>query len=149
MFGNYYGMGGYPSYYPMNGAMPDTLGQLRNQQMQSPIPQPQVPAQPQSDNGLTWVQGIEGAKSWYVAPGKSVLLMDSEAQVFYIKTVDASGMPAPLRIFEYKETAQPQPTETAPAKNVDLTEYVTRKELEDALAKITGAKAKEKEEDHG
>ena len=134
MFGNYYGMGGYPSYYPMNGAMPDNLGQLRNQQMQSPIPQPQVPAQPQSDNGLTWVQGIEGAKSWYVAPGKSVLLMDSEAQVFYIKTVDASGMPAPLRIFEYKETQAEPPTAKAP----DLSNFVTKKELEEAIASIKG-----------
>ena len=134
MFGNYYGMGGYPPYYPMAGAMQDNLGQLRNQQLQNPNPQPQVPAQPQSDNGLTWVQGIEGAKSWYVPPGKNAWLMDSEAQVFYIKSVDWSGIPAPLRVFAYNEVQ----AETSAAKAPDLSNFVTKKELEEAIASIKG-----------
>ena len=53
----------------------------------------------QPQNGINWVQGEAGAKSYAIAPGQSVLLVDSEKDVFYIKTSDASGMPMPLRIF--------------------------------------------------
>lgn len=73
------------------------------QQTMTPVVQPQ-PVQAQSttnDNGVIWVQGEAGAKSWVVPPGKSVMLMDSENSVFYIKTTDNSGVPLPLRIFDY------------------------------------------------
>ena len=96
-------------------------------------------AQPQNQgNSINWVQGIEGAKSWPVAQGTSVLLLDSESSVFYIKSTDASGMPLPLRIFEYKEKTQQQ---TAPAP-----EYVTREELEERLAQLTETPVKAKKE---
>jgi hypothetical protein len=50
---------------------------------------------------------LEGAKAYPVTAGNSVLLMDSEESVFYIKTTDQSGMPQPLRVYDYKErTAQ-------------------------------------------
>ena len=133
MYGNYYPMGNYSApYYPAAGAMPDNLAQLRNQQPMAQLPMQQPQAQ---ENGLNWVQGIEGAKSWYVPPGKNALLMDSEAQMFYIKTVDASGMPAPLRVFQYSEVTQPTtpPPATAPA---NLSDFVTRKELEQILANL-------------
>ena len=32
-----------------------------------------------------------------------MILMDSEQTRFYIKTTDASGMPAPLRVFTFEE----------------------------------------------
>lgn len=67
-----------------------------------------------------------------VAAGNSVLLMDSENSTFYIKSTDASGMPQPLRIFDYTErtAAQKQPTQAAKAQ---AGEFVTRAEF-DALA---------------
>lgn len=87
--------------------------------------QPQAQAQQSANNSLTWVQGIEGAKAHVTAPGVPALLMDSESERFFIKTTDASGMPMPLRIFEYKEI-----TDT-PAKTVpDMSGYVTRDEFE-------------------
>lgn len=87
--------------------------------------QAQAQAQQSANNGLTWVQGIEGAKAHVTAPGVPALLMDSESERFFIKTTDASGMPMPLRIFEYKEI-----TDT-PAKTVpDMSGYVTRDEFE-------------------
>ena len=58
---------------------------------------------PSSGCGILWVQGEAGAKSYLVAPGNTVQLMDSEANRFYLKTVGADNMPHPLRIFEYKE----------------------------------------------
>ena len=49
-------------------------------------PVPPVTPAPQSsanNNGLVWVQGEAGAKSFLVSPGTTVLLMDSESQRFY------------------------------------------------------------------
>lgn len=86
--------------------------------------------------GIIWVQGEEGAKAYMVAAGNSVLLMDSEASAFYIKSTDQSGMPMPLRVFEYSERQQT----TKPQKGE---EYVTRREFEEFIA------AFRKEKDNG
>lgn len=84
---------------------------------------------PVQDGGINWVQGEAGAKSYPVAPSQSVMLMDSENEVFYIKTVDASGMPLPLRIFDYKErNAQEKEVDEVP--QIDMSNYITREEFE-------------------
>lgn len=84
-------------------------------------PMPQQPPQPQMNNGIIWVQGEAAAKSYLVAPSATVLLMDSDASRFYLKSADPSGMPS-MRTFEYKElTFAPM----APQPKVD---YVTREE---------------------
>ena len=96
--------------------------------------QPIIQTQPvTNDNGIIWVQGEAGAKSWAVAPGKSVMLMDSENSVFYIKTTDNSGIPLPLRIFDYTERTQ---QDTAPAEAAQATnsQYVTKDELKEILS---------------
>jgi hypothetical protein len=93
--------------------------------------------QQQNSSGLIWVQGIEAMKSYPVTPGQSVLLMDSESNCFGIKTVDTSGMPLPLRIFDYQErTAQnPQPVVQSTAQ-LDTSDFVTREEFEARIAEI-------------
>lgn len=90
------------------------------------VSQPQV----QQSNGINWVQGEAGAKSYNIAAGQSVLLMDSESNVFYIKSSDISGMPLPLRIFDYTERKQKQ---ESPQQNND---YITRKEFEKRLSEL-------------
>ena len=65
-----------------------------------------MPQNTQQNTGITWVQGENSAKSYPVAAGQSVLLMDSENPVMYIKSTDQSGVPMPLRIFDYKERSQ-------------------------------------------
>lgn len=129
-FGNPYQPGYMPSYYQMGqqmpSAMPDQLAQLR----QAAYPQQQQTAQQTAP--IIWVQGEEGAKAYMVAAGNSVLLMDSENSTFYIKSTDASGMPQPLRVFDYSErtASQKQPAQTM---QTPKEEYVTRQEF-DALA---------------
>ena len=82
-----------------------------------------------SNNGIIWVQGEAGAKSYLVGSGNSILLMDSEQSRFYIKSTDNSGMPMPLRIFEYSEV-----TNNVDKKvNVINSDYVTHEELEKRL----------------
>lgn len=100
------------------------------QQMYQPytyVPQQQTVQQPvQNDNGILWVQGEAGAKSWAVAPGKSVMLMDSESNTFYIKSSDNSGMPMPLRIFDYTErTAQHSQNSIQDSHKIDISKFVT------------------------
>ena len=91
-------------------------------QMQSPQPV----QTPSANNGLNWVQGETGAKSYMVAPGNTVLLMDSEGSRFYLKSSDASGMPLPLRVFEYAEITASAGLDR---KTDDSTAYATKAEL--------------------
>lgn len=140
MFQNPY-MGGYaaPYYSP---PMADNLAQLRAGQMNAPMgpmqqPQQMPAQQPQTSTGAIWVQGEEGAKGYLVAPGNSVLLMDSEASTFFIKTVDQSGMPMPLRIFDYTERAQ-SPKKPVTAQTVPQGDYVTREEFNALAARLDG-----------
>lgn len=127
---------GYPQQpvYGQNyyGAAQDQLAQMRAPY----LAQNQQPTQPQS-NGLIWVQGEAGAKSYLVANGNSVLLMDSERQSFYIKSADASGMPS-MRTFDYVErSAAPMPAQQPSV------EYVTRGELNELAARVDELSARE------
>lgn len=108
-----------PGYYGQ--AMPDQLAQLRQNAYQQPM-MGQAAQQTQGTPSIIWVQGEEGAKAYMVAAGNSVLLMDSENSAFYIKSTDASGMPLPLRVFDYKErtTAAKTPPQTAQQPGVEF-----------------------------
>lgn len=117
----------YGNYPPMPQPYPDRLAQLQNQYQQAiNVPQMQIPT-PQVNQGLLWVSGEVGAKSYLVAPNSTVLLMDSDSSRFYLKSADNAGMPS-LRIFEYTEVQQNTPQ--APYRsdfNFD-DKYVTREE---------------------
>ena len=108
---------------------------------QQNVPQIRQP-QPAQQSGLTWVQGLSGAKSYMVSPGSSVLLMDSEAQRFYIKSADAAGMPLPLRIFEFTEIKENNGQATL-TNNAQVADYITREEFEKRLTEIRGVNADE------
>lgn len=82
-----------------------------------------IPQQQSQPAGLIWVQGIEAAKAYPVAPGNTVQLWDSEAPAVYLKAADQSGMPQ-LRAFDLVERVSAAPR----AKESD---YVTRQEFEE------------------
>ena len=109
---------------------------LQQQYSQPTMQQVTQPAH--SNGGIQWVQGESGAKAYNVSPGQSVLLMDSENNTFYIKSTDTSGMPLPLRIFDYTErTAQGTAPKAAQAPQIDTSMFVTRVELEERLAALS------------
>jgi hypothetical protein len=90
------------------------------------------------NNGITWVQGIEGAKAYQLNPNSNVILLDSESDKFYIKTSDNIGM-CNLRVFEFTEiTNNPQAVQKQP--EIDMSNYVTKSEFEDALKNINGGR---------
>jgi hypothetical protein len=117
-YNNIFPMGYQPAYYPQ---------QQQQYQMQTPV------QQPQQNSSIIWVQGEAGAKAVPVAPGQKALLMDSETNVFYVKSSDVSGMPLPLRIFEYKEVSK---VATDEANAGPQNTYVTHEELERILADL-------------
>lgn len=124
----------YQQYYP----------QYQQPVYQQPTQMQTVSQNPtQDNNGMIWISGIEGAKGYLVAPGKSVMLLDAEASTFYIKSADASGMPLPLRIFDYTERTQqtqnhsPITEQPTPQQEIDLSEYVTREEFEKRISEIS------------
>lgn len=97
----------------------------------NPYYQPQMTMQPQlqtqqTNNGITWVQGENAAKSYPVMAGQSILLMDSENPVMYIKSTDQSGMPLPLRVFDYTERTESRSQSVQEQK----TDYISRNEFE-------------------
>lgn len=131
-------MSGYNAYqytnqYPYNYTVTNPyLYNQPQQQVQVPVQQVQ---QPQQQGGINWVQGEAGAKSFVVGAGQSVMLMDSENSVFYIKSTDTSGMPLPLRIFDYTERVQNTTPISNPVENTQ-DKYVTKEEFENALNNI-------------
>lgn len=120
--------------YPLNYGMYNPYN--------APVNAPVTPTMANPQNGgnsaIIWVQGEAGAKAYPVAAGNSVQLMDSERQVFYIKSTDNSGIPQPLRRFVYHEDVAETPA-------VDTSQFITRAEFEKALSEIKPKKTKKKE----
>lgn len=103
-------------------------------------PQYQQAAPQQNSGAITWVQGEAAARSYMVGAGQSVMLMDSDESVFYIKSADQSGMPLPLRIFDYKERVMQSQVQTEPPQiqqTMSAPDYITREEFERRIAEIT------------
>lgn len=110
------------SYYnPYPQPMQDQLAQLRTPYS--------IPTQQPTSSGLLWVQGETAAKSYLVTPNTTVLLMDSEAPRFYLKSVDMAGMPT-MKTFEYKEiTAAPATTQAYTELPVSRSEFQQLQQL--------------------
>lgn len=145
-------MAGYPYYTqaftPTFGAYGGNYAPMMQQPQAAQAPSPQATAQTSSGNGVIWVQGETGAKSYLVAPNSTALLMDSESNRFYLKSSDGSGMPQPLRIFEYVEINRNAPNVNTERKTGENEEYALKSDLE-ALRRdfdaFLGAKSGKKE----
>lgn len=126
----YYPMG-YPGY-PQTTATNSGRNISYNSFYPAATPSQGVPS-PTPASNITWVQGIEGAKAFAMSPNTTMVLLDSEIENrFYIKTCDAIGMTA-LRMFDFVEHVD-EPVAAMPA--IDLSQYVTRGELEEMIKEI-------------
>ena len=85
----------------------DTELRMNTNQMQNAVTQPSMPSQPMQQQSSPKIFGSAVKLGWGQSPtlsGNTVMLLDAENSVFYLKSADArSGMPLPLRIFDYKE----------------------------------------------
>ena len=109
--------------YPQNPYMNYQTGY---QPQALPIMQSQASYPAPSSNGINWVSGEVGAKSYLVAPNSTVLLMDSDDAVFYLKSADIAGLPT-LRTFSYVEIESNQNKQKS---NELQKEFVDREEFE-------------------
>ena len=131
---------------PVNYQVPATYQQ--QYPMQQTISNTPIVSNNHNSAGIIWVQGEAGAKAYPVAPGNSVLLMDSEAECFYIKSTDSSGVPMPLRAFAYNEIVQTQQK----SQEGSTEQYATqsdldnlRQELRQALSELQSTRTMRKE----
>lgn len=101
------------------------------------------PQQPQQQNsGIIWIQGLQAAKSFLIAPNTTVPLFDTEAQSIYLKSADASGMPT-LKILDYTIRDQNIGSSVSVSGNqVQQSEYVTKAEFDDLKARFDDLSAK-------
>lgn len=145
-FGNNYSYNPYVNPYasPYNGAQ----GQFQ-QPMQFNA-QPQQPPQ-NANNGFVWVNNIDEANAYMVAPNNAVQLWDKNSPCVYLKTADAAGKPT-MQIFDLVERKQ-EDINFVKADGNDVIEQMrdeieTLKSKVDALmAKKTKVKAKEETND--
>ena len=143
-YGNYYGNA------PMNGTGYSQQGTAYNYAQQPQMmdgyqrstyqPQPQMSYQaPAQNQSIIWVQGEAGAKAYPVAAGQSVLLMDSEYPVLYVKSTDMTGRPLPMESYDLVKrdsvVNMPQISQKVqPAKMSE--EYVKKSDLESTINEI-------------
>ena len=133
----------YGTYMPQNNYTQPPYYMPNLQMPQAQAQQPMYSAPTTSNSGLIWVQGETGAKSYLVAPGQTVMLMDSEDNRFFLKSSDSSGMPLPLRVFRYSEQIAGEPQKTPlNAPDNEAREFVTRDEFEALKAEINALSAK-------
>jgi len=126
-----------PRYQNQSGAAPYSA---------QPVQMPQsygYSAAPQPQNDIHWVQGAAGAKAYNLDPGRSVLLMDSEANKFYIKSTDQSGMPLPLRSFRYTEEAEEVDNNQSGNGKCDMSQYLTKDDFKRMLEEYLGPVGKD------
>ena len=106
--------------------------------------QPAYASKQAPQNVYAFVNGIEGAKSYIVPANQTVLLMDSEQPVCYMKTANALGQGS-LRYFKLSEVTEAdiRQTTTKPVEqpisldNID--DFVQLKERVSKLEKKLGA----------
>ena len=85
-------------------------------------------------NTFQWVQGRAGAEAYLVAPGASVILMDSNAPVIYFKSADQNGRYLPMKTYDLVERVQPVQGPNS-AEPIDTSSFVKRDEIAALVAK--------------
>jgi len=116
---------GYQPYYPQQYQAPVISNQPNNSQSQN--------------SGIIWVSGEAGAKAYLVAPNTTVQLWDSEDQVIYLKSADASGMPS-MKVLDY-QIRQNNQSANQPQIEVNSS-YATKDELTEIRGELQELKTK-------
>ena len=89
-------------------------------------------SQPAAQNYFAWVQGEGAAQAYQVPPNCTVILMDSERPILYMKSADATGRPSQM-VKQYLVTEEQYRQLQNGSQN---TEAVSREEFEAAIAEI-------------
>lgn len=136
-------LGNYNTYNPYQQNMMSQQYSYQNQNMNNLANNFQQPQQNNAlrQNNIIWVTGKENARTMQLPPNSTVILLDSQNNQFYIKTTDDIGL-GKLRVFNYTEqldtssTDQNTSTIVAQAKEVDMSNYITKDQLKKILQEI-------------
>lgn len=118
----------YNPYQPYVPAAPTFYPNLTPRPSQTPVQNNQNGS---PNNTFQWVQGQAAAEAFLVAPGNSVILMDSNAPVIYFKSADQNGRYLPMKTYDLVERVADIP-EQKPA--IDTSSFVKRDEIEKLIA---------------
>lgn len=113
------------NYYPTyNGpyTVPQTMAPVQNQ--------------PQTQNTFVWIQGEEAARNYPVAPGNTVVLIESDKPIMYMKSADLSGRPQPMQVryLVSEEDYRKIQNGSNPQANDDT--YVTKEYFEKKMSEL-------------
>ena len=81
-------------------------------------------------NQYAYVNGIEGAKSYQMQPNQTIMLMDSDSPICYMKSSNSMGQ-STLRYFKLNEVSE---SELKASSQPQTNDYVLKAEFE-ALSK--------------
>lgn len=118
----------------------------------SPFTTPQIPQIATNPSMImAWVQGEQGALSYPMSPNTRAYLFDMNEERFFVKVSDITGVVQPIRSFKYYEetAAEPAPVPAEQPVQEETPNYVTREELEKALAGLRNTNYKKGDTHHG
>lgn len=122
-YGNFY----QPTMPQMNQPQQPNYNNINNM-MNNQNQQPQA-------NNYFYVNGIIGAKSFQMQPNQTVMLMDSDSPMCYMKQSNSMGQ-STLRYFKLVEVDENDLTQDNKAKPKESAEYVVRAEFEELKQKL-------------
>lgn len=125
---NYNSFGGYPygaPYQPFSYP----YGNLYQSNNNIPQGNQGVPNQQIQLNQYAFVNGIEGAKSFQLQPNQTILLMDSDNPLCYMKQSNNLGQ-STLRYFKLIEVSENDLKSTTSQTPIDNQDYVLKSDFE-------------------
>ena len=123
----YYDYTGQSAYNPWFGINPPPHMQP---QYQYPMQQQQC----QCENRFMWIQGKEAAKSYPMAPDKTIFFLDDKESYAYLKKTDKDGKTVQFKTFQLVEEQEPEPMQYQQPSNV-----VTKDEFDRFTNDINGS----------
>ena len=84
---------------------------------------------PQRANQYFFVNGVEGAKAYQVPAGNTVMLMDNDSTLVFMKTANQLGQTS-IRYFKLGEITEDE------AKGINNINYVSRSEFDEIKTKL-------------
>lgn len=113
------------NYYPTyNGpyTVPQTVAPIQNQ--------------PQVQNTFAWIQGEEAARNYPVAPGNTIVLIESDKPIMYMKSADLSGRPQPIQIRYLVSEEDYRKIQNGSNLQINDDTYVTKEYFEKKMSEL-------------
>ena len=100
---------------------------------QTPVMQPQMQQQPQQPQTnylpLSFINGVEGAKTFVVLPKQTFYLRDSDSNLLFIKKADEQGK-CSLTAFELNEVDINNLNKRAEVPTIDTKDFLKKEDLQ-------------------